>query len=101
MKRFFIIGILILLLKPLMGQDEPSKWAINGYLKQMQTYLLFNDSYFDLQQSKMVDTFLLDNLFHNRVNIRYYASDKLTLRADIRTRIFTVIWYVRLLITVL
>jgi hypothetical protein len=88
MKRFFIIGILILLLQPLMGQDEPSKWAINGYLKQMQTYLLFNDSYFDLQQSKMVDTFLLDNLFHNRVNIRYYASDKLTLRADIRTRIF-------------
>lgn len=88
MKRFFIIGVLMLLLKPSVAQDEPSKWAINGYLKQMQTYLLFNDSYFDLQQFKMVDTFLIDNLIHNRVNIRYYASDKLTLRADIRTRIF-------------
>ncbi len=70
------------------AQDEPSKWEINGYLKQMQTYLFFNDSYFDLRQFKTVDTFLLDNFIHNRVNFRYYASDKLTIRADVRTRLF-------------
>lgn len=88
MKRLAVIGVLFFLMGPAFAQEEPSKWQINGYLKQMQTYLLFNNSYFDQQQFQMVDTFLVDNLFHNRVNIRYYASEKLTFRADVRTRLF-------------
>ncbi|MEL7118564.1 MAG: hypothetical protein AAFO07_03965 [Bacteroidota bacterium] len=88
MKRLILISLLSILSSNIYTQEEPSKWEINGYLKQMQTFLFFNESFADPAQSKLVDTFLLDNLIHNRVNIRYYANEKLTLRADIRSRIF-------------
>ncbi len=88
MKRWILLFLVYLNTPLLFSQEEVSKWEINGYLKQMQTFLFFNNSYFDLQQFKLVDTFLLDNLIHNRVNIKYYASENLTFKADIRTRFF-------------
>jgi len=73
------------------AQDDPPKnWQLTGYLKDMQTLLFFNESYPAIQNGSfaLVDTFLLDNLVHNRLNFRWYISDQFTFRAELRTRIF-------------
>ncbi len=70
------------------GQDEPKNWSLNGYIKNMQALLFFNESYPDLQQGALVDTFLQDNLIHNRLNFSWAIRDELKFRADLRTRIF-------------
>lgn len=73
--------ILLLLPSFLLSQNEEEKnWALTGYLKNMQTWLFFND----LPQ----DAFLQDNLIHNRLNFTYYANEQWTIRADLRSRAF-------------
>lgn len=63
-------------------------WEVNGYVKNLQTLLFFNDAYPDFQQFKLVDTFLQDNLLHNRVNFKWYPTENLTFYAEFRNRIF-------------
>ena len=64
------------------------KWQVTGYLKNLQTLLFFNNAYPDLQQFKLIDTFLQDNLIHNRLNFEWFISDHWNFRADVRSRIF-------------
>lgn len=88
MKRILLLMVLGMSLAQLQAQDEPRNWTVNGYLKNMQTLLFFNDAYPDLSQGKLVDTFFQDNLIHNRLNFRWYPDDNWTVRADLRTRVF-------------
>lgn len=86
-KTIYILFLFISITLP--GQeDKPKNWSLNGYVKNLQTWLFFNESFPDLTQFKLVDTFLQDNLIHNRLNFRWFPNDKLTLRADLRTRVF-------------
>lgn len=74
-----------------LAQEEESQarnWSVNGYLKNMQTLLFFNESYPDFRQGKLVDTFLQDNLIHNRLNFRWAPAERWRFRADVRTRVF-------------
>ncbi len=89
MKNGWIL-ITVLLVFPLLvrGQDEPKDWSLSGYIKNMQTLIFFNDAYPDLRQGVLVDTFLQDNLIHNRLNFRWEMADGLNLRADLRSRVF-------------
>lgn len=70
------------------AQTPERKWELNGYVKNLQTLLFFNDAYPDLQQLKLVDTFLQDNLLHNRLNFKWYPNEHWTLHAEARNRIF-------------
>lgn len=88
MTRLLLLLVLGLSLVPLEAQEETRNWTVNGYLKNMQTLLFFNDAYPDLSQGQLVDTFFQDNLIHNRLNFRWYPGDQWTLRADLRTRVF-------------
>ena len=74
----------------LKAQDAPAekKWELNGYVKNLQTLLFFNDAYPDLQQQRLVDTFLQDNLLHNRLNFKWYPNDHWTFYAEARNRVF-------------
>ncbi|MBK7873229.1 MAG: hypothetical protein IPJ74_22445 [Saprospiraceae bacterium] len=72
----------------LFTNDSSGKLQVSGYLKNLQTLLFFNGSYPDLQQFKLIDTFLQDNLIHNRLNFEYNITNNLNLRADVRSRIF-------------
>ncbi|MFN7116168.1 MAG: hypothetical protein ACK4TA_05175 [Saprospiraceae bacterium] len=72
----------------LFTDNTSSKLQVSGYLKSLQTLLFFNNAYPDLQQFALVDTFLQDNLIHNRLNIRYAITDKWNFRVDVRSRIF-------------
>jgi len=60
-------------------QEEAKKLTINGYVKDLLT--------FTFRQG--VDSALTDNLVHNRINIKWYPSAKLTGKLEIRNRLFT------------
>ncbi len=59
-------------------EEKPRNWTLNGYAKQLQTIIKIDG----------IDTYLQDNLFHNRLNFKWYPSDKVTLVAESRNRIF-------------
>ncbi len=59
-------------------EDKPPRWALNGYVKDLQSVFILQD----------FDQTLLDNFFHNRLNFRYFPNDKWTLYAELRTRLF-------------
>ena len=71
-------GILILTATSLtLAQNyKPKKFLIDGYLKFMQTI-----AYDDFRED-----WLVDNLIHNRVNLRYYPTDNWKIIGGIRNR---------------
>ncbi len=76
---------------PLFGwtqSEDTRNWELGGYIKNLQTLLFFNDAFPDLQTFQLVDTFLQDNLIHNRLNFKWYPNDHLTFYAEARNRIF-------------
>ncbi len=84
-----MLAVLLISL-PLEAQDEPRKWELRGYQKMLNSFFVFNDSWpeGEFPNTTLVDTFLQDNLLHNRLNFRWYINDKLTFRAELRTRLF-------------
>lgn len=69
-------------------EASPSKFELGGYLKNLQTLLFFNDAYPQLPSGNSIDTFLQDNLVHHRLNLKWFPHEKLTVRAELRTRLF-------------
>ncbi len=89
MKKWFIILIFLGVQISAYSQEEkPKNWTLNGYIKNLESGLFFNEAFPDLTTLQLVDTFLQDNLLHNRLNFTWYPSSSLTLRADLRTRLF-------------
>lgn len=75
--------LLLFLATPLsfvMGQDEAGqkRTSLNGYLKFLQT----------VRFERPTDNWTTDNLFHNRLNFKWYATSNLTFTAELRTRFF-------------
>ncbi len=60
-------------------QEEEKKLFIDGYVKDMVTFTFIQEA----------DSSLQDNLIHNRVNLKWYPSDKIEGRLEIRNRVFT------------
>lgn len=79
--RTFLTLCILVSLGPLklQAQDEKS-WSLGGYVKYMQTDFVGKDS--------TGLTLLTDNLIHNRLNFNWYASDKLSLKVEMRNRAF-------------
>ena len=88
MKKIIYIILLCCPLWGLSQGDEERNWELGGYIKNMQTLLFFNDAFPDLQTFQLVDTFMQDNLIHNRLNFKWYPNDHWTLYAEARNRIF-------------
>ena len=63
-------------------EEKPKKWALNGYMKNLQTLIFFNNP------APIQDIFLQDNLLHNRLNFEWFPNDNFTFHADLRSRIF-------------
>lgn len=59
-------------------EESPKKTSLNGYLKFLQT----------IQFEKLNNNWTTDNIFHNRLNFKWYPSAKLTFTAELRTRLF-------------
>jgi hypothetical protein len=79
MRHLAVITVYLLTTLTLSGQEEekPSAWKIQGYVKQLQ-------SVFDIDG---FNTYLLDNLVHNRLNIRYEPSENFQVAVDFRNRL--------------
>ncbi len=56
--------------------EEPSKWQINGYLKEMVTII-------------KSDSVLVDNLIHHRLNLEWTPNEHFSVNLGMRNRIFT------------
>ena len=62
------------------GQEVKQRTAsLSGYLKDMATFNL----------PEGADSVAVDNLIHNRLNFKWFPSDKLQLRVELRTRVFS------------
>lgn len=80
MRIAFIIIISCLSLSSASAQEEKqeSPWEVHGYVKQLQTIFKIDG----------FNTYLLDNLIHNRINVRYEPSEHFQVAVDFRNRIF-------------
>ena len=58
--------------------DEPKRTSLNGYLKFLQT----------VQFNQLDENWTTDNIFHNRLNFKWYPAANLTFTAELRTRLF-------------
>ena len=59
-------------------EEKPQRIAMNGYLKFLQT----------VQFQKVDENWVTDNVFHNRLNFKWYPVSNLTFTAELRTRLF-------------
>lgn len=59
-------------------QEKAERIALNGYLKFLQT----------VQFQKVGENWVTDNVFHNRLNFKWYPLSNLTFTAELRTRLF-------------
>ena len=78
--RPLIIFLFSLLSLNSFSQEDVKNWDLTGYIKNLQSVYNVNL----LGQSDLVQ----DNLLHNRLNFKYYISDKWTFKSDLRNRIF-------------
>lgn len=81
MKPLVQIFILLFFITPLYSQDSSNtskKISISGYIKDLQT-LTFDKNFKDLVSG---------NLIHNRINIKWKPSEKITVATEFRNRLF-------------
>ncbi|MBT5505910.1 MAG: hypothetical protein HOK17_02055 [Flammeovirgaceae bacterium] len=74
----FCCAFLVVYSTLVIAQDSNKKWRLDGYIKEMISLTALQD----------VDSLLLDNLIHNRLNFFWYPTEKLTLNTEVRTRMF-------------
>jgi len=81
MKKLLLLCVTLLSTLVLSGQDSSTvarKFSVSGYIKDLQT-LTFDDSFNNL---------ISGNLIHNRINMKWKPSDKITGTAEFRNRLF-------------
>ena len=86
MKSPLLILSLLFLSYTLTAQEEPKKYEITGYVKDLQTVFLFHQEV----PSINLDTTVIgmSNFLHNRINFKWYPNEVFTVKADLRTRLF-------------
>ena len=84
-----IIIFLCILPVVLFGQTEqPSKWQVQGYLKYLNSSVFVPTDQSPLPILNSKKFLINDNLLHNRLKIKYFASSQFTFHAELRNRIF-------------
>lgn len=81
MKKLRSILFLLIIALPAYAQDSlvmPEKFTINGYVKNLQS-LLFDKGF---------KTLTTGNLIHNRINIKWKPSTKITAAVQLRNRLY-------------
>ncbi|MDN5214248.1 hypothetical protein QQ020_19375 [Fulvivirgaceae bacterium BMA12] len=79
--KYIFTGLLLFILinnSPLRAQEKERKWELNGYVKDLRALYFFDG----------LDSVLVDNLLHNRLNFRWYAHEHFTVKLELRNRIF-------------
>ena len=79
-KRIMFGMVLLLLTFQMFGQNEKDErnWTLNGYVKNLQSIYKIDG----------FDSYLIDQLVHNRLNFNWFPSDHLNIRVEMRNRLF-------------
>jgi hypothetical protein len=84
MKKFAIIFLLILIF--IQGKSQTQKLTLSGYIKDLGMY--YKPAFpIQISETDSLD-FLFLNQIHNRLNIRWYATNSLTFALEARNRLF-------------
>lgn len=92
--RSFLLRLLLFIgltnsLVLLRAQEEhSSEWYLSGYVKQLQNFNFFNASFPAPPSFQGTDTLLLDQFFHNRINLEWSTGEHWRVKAGLRTRLF-------------
>ena len=82
-KTTLLIAALLASLPGFSQEEEPSKFSVDGYVKDLQTLFVFNGVPFPGQ------TFIYDqNQIHNRINVEWQVFPSWTFKVDFRNRVF-------------
>ncbi|MDQ1296149.1 MAG: hypothetical protein QG611_127 [Bacteroidota bacterium] len=80
MKRISVTALLMLIMSsPVFSQEKQRAVTLNGYLTTMQSAM------FDSLSGPVV----YENLLHNRINIKGYINENITLAAEFRNRLIS------------
>ena len=74
---FFTLPLVMILPQAGLHAQDNSKFDFSGYLKFMQT----------VQFKKLDEDWMIESLIHNRLNFRYYPTDKFTVALELRNRL--------------
>lgn len=79
MNRIFTVILLSITISSLAQEKKETQnnWELNGYFKQMQVI-----SFADIEEE-----WTTDNLIHNRLNFKWYASSSITMGVEMRNRL--------------
>ena len=78
MKRLYVIYVFLFIGFGLVAQDKEQKLFLSGYVKNLHEFS-FIDNLNQLQWT---------TLLHNRLNFKYIPSDEITVRLELRNRLF-------------
>ncbi len=79
MKKAYLVFLFLAVFVIVKGQEEEEKnWELHGYVKNVQSIVSIKGN----------DSYLLDNLIHNRLNFKWYVNDNFTVHAGLRNRLF-------------
>ncbi len=73
--KYIILAFLLFSVIPARGQDSPL--VLNGYLSNMQSVMFYDPS----------EDWIMDNLFHNRLNFYWYGGEHFTGSVQLRNRL--------------
>jgi hypothetical protein len=76
---FIILSIISLCSGYSVAQEKEKTVTINGYLNTMQSVMY----------DSLSGPFIIDNLIHNRLNLKGYLNNHITFAAEFRNRLFT------------
>ena len=74
-----LLVILMIIAFGIQAQEKKITLDVNGYVRDVQGLYFIHTT----------DSYLMENLIHNRINSRLYIGDRWTLRTDLRNRIIT------------
>ena len=81
MKRITLIIVLMTFILSYSAFCQSKKMNVSGYVKYMQSNFIIPNNTGKL-------SLLTDNLIHNRLNFKYYASNRITASVELRNRVF-------------
>ena len=83
--RLFIIVFCLINIHKFYGQNSDLNFSVNGYVKYLPSYLNYN-----LKPNKLIPPSMLESqkihLIHNRINLRGYYGNNLSLGFEFRNR---------------
>ena len=83
--RLFIIVFCLINVYKFYGQNSDLNFSVNGYVKYLPSYLNYN-----LKPNKLIPSSMLESqkihLIHNRINLRGYYGNNLSLGFEFRNR---------------